>query len=126
MSHWVLDLLDEPTVFWPPPSRDGYGGVSVWEIPVQINGRWQYSIGAFGDTIEYNRDTSTIHGKTSVWLDTSIPVGSWLWKGLISEIPPPGTPQEVVGVAQVISVKRVRSLVDNEYLNKVYLGTKGA
>jgi hypothetical protein len=125
MAHWLLDFLDELTVFWPGQERDGFGGSSFPQPPVQIKGRWQYSIGSYGDSIEYTSTGSSVHQKTSVWVDTNLPVGVWLWKGSIWDIPDPKTPAEAFGSAQIIAIKRVRSIAEDVYLNKVYLGLKG-
>ena len=76
-TNWILKLLDEPTVIWLPPQRDGKGGYSSWPSPFQVNGRWQFGIGSHGPKLRYEANGAIRVARTSVWLEQEIVVGSY-------------------------------------------------
>jgi len=117
MGYWTDRLLDEPTVSWPPPVRDGLGGYT-WLNPVQLMGRWQFSTGKAGPVVEYQASGALIDSSTSVWLEAAVDTGSYLWKGLVEDVPRDAIPG---GALQVVSVSYVRSIPTRNYLYKVYL-----
>ena len=111
-------LLTEPTVCWPPPVSTGLGG-HTWELPKQLYGLWQYSMGNTGPTLSYNENGSVIAARTSVWVSDSVKLGSYLWKGLISLLPPEYDAYHLA--SKVFSLKTVKSVTSGCYLYKVYL-----
>ena len=118
---WISRLLDEPTVIWGPPVRDGAGGYSSWPAPFLANGRWEYNIDRSGPTISYSQNGTTIVARTSVWLDTEVIPGYYLLKGDLSSFPVDATPETVTGAHQVVSIKNVRAIDTTDYLYKAYL-----
>jgi hypothetical protein len=117
MSYWTDRFLDEPTVWWTPPERDGLGGY-VWSSPTEIMARWQFSVGRVGASLEYLQEGGVSPFRTSVWTSISVELGSYLWKGLASEV----GPIEIESIArQVVAVSEVRSIPTHNYLYKVYL-----
>lgn len=118
---WIKRLLDEPTVFWGPPIRDGAGGYSSWPVPSQIYGRWEYNIDRNGPTITYSQNGTTIVARTSVWIDSEVTPGSYLYKGELSALPDGSTPETVEEAYQVVAVKNVRAIDTKDYLYKAYL-----
>jgi hypothetical protein len=120
-TGWALNLLDEHTVVWGPPIRDGAGGYSSWPTPSQIQGRWQYGVGSSGPRVEYRFDGSIRIARTCVWTESSIELGSYLWKGSLTTISGSDTPETLQDARQVVAIKNVRSLVTDDYLYKAYL-----
>lgn len=120
-TAWVRKLLDEPTVCWGPPVRDGIGGYSSWPVPSQLNGRWEYNVGSSGPRVTYKSiGGAVIIARTSVWLDDEIEIGSYLWKGSLSSLDSADTP-ETVSARQVVAVRNIRSIVTQDYLYKTFL-----
>lgn len=86
MSIFSSNLLDETTVYWDPPIRDGLGGYS-WNYPSEILGKWQYSVGGNrGPTLRFLSDGSEVVSRTSVWVDSLVKLGGYLWKGSLEEL----------------------------------------
>lgn len=117
MSFWYSKYLDEPTVIWAPPIRDGLGGYT-WLLPSSMLGRWQYSHGAVGPTVKYFPEGSEVVARTSVWLGSWIAVGSYLWKGSMDDAPTDGIEATA---SQVIAVKNVRSIPTSNVVYRCYL-----
>jgi hypothetical protein len=120
-TDWIIKLLDEPTVVWSPPPRDGTGGYSSWPNPVQLKGRWQFSVTSYGPKVSYGADGAVKPARTSVWLDHEIGVGSYLWKGSLSSLSSGATPETLSDAKQVIAVRNIRSIVTTDYLYKAFL-----
>jgi len=115
---WISRLLDESTVIWGAPVRDGAGGYSSWPVPFLALGRWEYNIYRSGPTISYSPIGATTVAKTSVWLDTEVFPGYYLFKGELTE---GSTPETVTGAYQVVAIKNVRAIDTDDYLYKAYL-----
>lgn len=77
---WPTNLLDEVSVYWEPPTRDGLGGYT-WKYPIEIATRWQYS-----PAVTYAPNGAEVPARASVWVDTDVKVGSYLWQGKIKEV----------------------------------------
>lgn len=120
-TAWIEKMLDEPTVVWGPPVRDGAGGYSSWPASSQIQGRWQYGVGTAGPRVEYRADGAIKVSRSCVWLDGAVEVGSYLWKGSLTSLPGGATPETLGDAKQVVAVKNVRSVVTADYLYKAFL-----
>lgn len=114
MSHWTKKFLDEETVVWNPPTRDGVGGY-VWGVPFQVYSRWQFSSGNRAPTIVYSPQGTEILRIICVWLEQEVELGSYLWKGLLTDAPNPAD------AFQVRLLSKIRSIPTSNYLYKAYL-----
>jgi hypothetical protein len=125
---WPTNLLDEISVYWEPPVRDGLGGYT-WNYPIEIKSRWQYS-----PAIAYAPNGAEVPARASVWVSTDIKVGSYLWKGIIKEVSTIFNPvpafdnleefeNELREIAyQVVTMNFVRSIYNkNNLLRRAYL-----
>ncbi len=120
-TTWIRKLLDEVTVHWSPPTRDGLGGYSSWPEPSQINARWEYNVGSYGPTINHTSIGTTEVARTSVWLDIEIVTDSYLWKGQLIDLESGATPETVSGAKRVVSVRNIRAIPTKNYLYKAFL-----
>ena len=119
MGHWIDKLLDEPTVYWESVIRDGLGGYSGVSTPVQLVGRWEYSVSTTGPNVSYATGGAVLTDRISVWLDSQVVPQSYLWKGRLSDITDLLVlPDDAV---QVVAVENVRSIPTTRYLYKAYL-----
>ena len=116
----IIALLDEPTVYWEPPVNDGTGGYNSLSSPVQITARWQYSAhGHSGPNIQRSFEGASLEERSSVWSGTEMLPDSYLWKGLLADLP--GGPDLPVDAYRVASVYNVRAVKTLGYLYKAYL-----
>ena len=77
---WPTNLLDEISVYWEPPVRDGLGGYA-WNYPIEIKSRWQYA-----PAVTYAPNGAEVPARASVWVNTDVKIGSYLWQGVIKEV----------------------------------------
>lgn len=139
MTSWVSRSLDQRSVYWKPPKRDGFGGY-IWTPPFEIASRWE-------DRYSNVFDVSGVEvvSRAVVWVDEELEVGGYLWLGALvstsNDYSPPidSVPreyksiqaeeyeEEILGVyetyaAQIVNKKRIVSLNSEKVIyRKVFL-----
>lgn len=133
MTSWLSRLLDEETVYWPPPKNNGKGGF-IWEFPIQVLTRWQYSRRrTTGPEARYLVSGTKLIMNTSVWSEYDFQPGGYLWKGTLKELQTIFDPDPVYALegyevnvynlaSQIMSVEKIRAVSSRIIaLRKAYL-----
>lgn len=120
---WITRNLKQKSLYWDPPTRDGYGAY-VWGFPEEIDTRWRAS----GRAVRYDKRGAEIISEVIVWTTYKyIIAGGYIMKGTLYDIgdlaaPPVSEPVVVDSLGfnqtaefarQILDVASIESLIDS-------------
>jgi len=116
MSRLLTKSLKQTCVYWSTPAADGYGGYSFSDA-VELSCRWEDRMELF-----INPQGKEERSQAVVYLDQDVDLGGYLYLGELDDFSSSAPdPQEVSGVKEIKSLKKIPNLKATAYLRKVWL-----
>ena len=116
MSRLLTKSLKQTCVYWGSPATIGYGGYSFSE-PVELACRWEARQELF-----INAQGKEERSQAVVYLSQDVDLGGYLYLGEIDDFDSSAPdPQNVAGVKEIKSLKKIPNMKATAFLRKVWL-----
>lgn len=115
----VRKMRKQYAVYWERTGNDRHGNPKFAEA-TEVRCRWS-------EKQEEYRDADGVQrfGESGVFVDRSMPLGSWLWKGRIADVENLTTPEQNEKAGRIVYFKEVPNLKNTETLFKAVLAGSG-
>lgn len=112
---WITQNLVQTLVYWANPVPDGYGGY-VYDLPVEILGRWEDTSELFIDKTGHE-----VRSRAKVFLTQDVEEGGYLFLGEITDLSSSLDPQDMEKAYEIRAFKKVPNLDATDFERKCWL-----
>lgn len=109
-------MLKQTMCYWAAPVADGYGG-HTFSAAVELSCRWERVPKWFTDN-----DGAEALAVASVFCETQLTPGGWLWLGTLATLPSPSTdPRTITGARTIRQFDWIGDIKGAKEVGRAYL-----